>query len=228
MTDIPDPKKDKYLNELANRFGLMALFAHVAYRKDLPEKERETACEYIDDKKDKEEKEDTNLLTDGMPYVDSPDKPDRWSRWRGSDEIKSTPCYNKKGLFYETYVYPSTGTIQEAVIAFRGTENYGTQIWYDWKTNLENFFGFEPEQYKIAFENIPDVIRALKHNNKGIKIYATGHSLGGGLAQQAGYLSRDIEEVFTFNTNPVTNWTNLSLKKKVKNAYPIIHRIYHG
>jgi len=61
-----------------------------------------------------------------------------------------------------------------------------------------------------------------------VKIYATGHSLGGGLAQQAGFLSRYVREVITFNTSPVTNWTYLRLETAVDNEYPIIYRLYHG
>jgi hypothetical protein len=237
----PEFKDDAYLYELADRFGLMALFAHVSYRDDLLKKDREftktgelkyekiveanyeSACDYL--------QPDTPLPTHGMPYFLSSDasfSTGRWSRWRGSNKIESEPCYNHEGLFYETYVYISANKIQEAVIAFRGTENNGAQFWHDWRSNLASFFGFEPEQYKIASKNIPKVIRALKETSPDIRIYATGHSLGGGLAQQAGYLSRDIKEVFTFNTSPVTNWTRLALDGNVENAYPIIHRIYNG
>jgi hypothetical protein len=220
-----DYKEDVYLYELADRFGLMALFADVVYRNDLLKKERnyESACDYL--------KPDTPLPKHGMPYFKSSDtsfSTGHWSRWRGSNEIESEPCYVNEGLFYETYVYTSDNKIQEAVIAFRGTENNGSQFWHDWRSNLASIFGFEPEQYKIASVNILKVIRALKEASPDIRIYATGHSLGGGLAQQAGYLSRDIKEVFTFNTSPVTNWDSLALKGDIKNAYPIIHRIYNG
>ena len=114
------------------------------------------------------------------------------------------------------------------MIAFRGTENSGSQLWLDWKTNLTGALGLEPPQYRLAARHIPELVRALKEENADIRIYAVGHSLGGGLAQQAGYLSRDVLEVFTFNTSPVTNWTTLALNGKVDKKYPIIHRIYNG
>jgi hypothetical protein len=60
------------------------------------------------------------------------------------------------------------------------------------------------------------------------RIYTTGHSLGGGLAQEAGYLSGDIKEVFAFNSSPVTNWSYLRPQSAVKQAYPIFHRVNHG
>lgn len=235
-----DFQKDLFAYELADRFGLMAHFADVVYRDDLIEKKQiysekrkltnvilikdktDLACEYL--------KPDIEAAIEGMPFITAADGSvaGRWVRWKGNKNVESEPCFDKQGLFYETYVFPSQGPIEEAVIAFRGTENRGKQFWYDWTTNISNLFGFEPKQYEIAAEKIPKVIKALKEGNKHIKIYATGHSLGGGLAQQAGYLSKDIKEVFTFNTSPVTNWTNLALRGDVGNAYPIIHRIYNG
>ena len=234
--DINEPnfRDDIYLYEFAHRFGLMALFANVSYRDDLlsvqkkiddtgellevnaTKNNQEKACEYINS--------NAPAPIYGMPYTSS----GKWMRWKGNSKVESQPCFNEKGLFYETYVYLENNTITEAVIAFRGTENKGSQFWHDWQSNLASVFGFEPEQYRIASEKIPNVLKALKLENPHIKIYATGHSLGGGLAQQAGYLSKDILEVFTFNTTPVTNWTNLSLKGKVQNRYPKIHRIYNG
>ncbi len=231
----PNFLSDAYLFEIADRFGLMAHFAQVAYRNDLLElatsydnkgmltKEtidkdlRDRACDYL--------KSATDHNTYGMPYSET----GRWSRWKGNPKHASVPCYNQHGLFYETYVYTTNdGVLQEAVIAFRGTENTGSEIWYDWSTNLAATFGFEPDQYEIAKNNLPDMITALKHQSPNIKIYATGHSLGGGLAQQAGYLSRDVLEVFTFNTTPITNWSSLALDGKVANKYPVIHRLYNG
>lgn len=237
----PSFEDDLYLYAIADRFGLMAHFAHVSYRDDLLSKVKkygiegelisekivasrlDSSCDYLDP--------DNSIPRYGMPYLSSTDADiptGRWSRWRGSDTVESTPCYDHGGLYYETYVYISDNKMQEAVLAFRGTENDGAQFWHDWRSNLASFFGFEPRQYKIASDNIPKVIKALKNENPDVNIYATGHSLGGGLAQQAGYLSKDIKEVFTFNTSPVTNWTSLVLDGDVGNAYPIIHRVYNG
>lgn len=240
-TCCADHRDDELMYELADRFALMALFADLAYRRelthpneaiaysaeieaaDVSQETMKKACDYLYD--------DEAAPTHGLPYNRTPhasDKAYRWERWKGNSKYPSTPCYNNEGLFYETYVKRQNGTIQEAVLSFRGTENTRGQFFKDWKTNLSGTFGFEPEQYAIAAKTIPKVITALKKTNPEVQIYATGHSLGGGLAQQAGYLSKDVLEVFTFNTSPVTNWSSLAWRGEVENAYPVIHRVHNG
>lgn len=215
------PAVDEFSQLLANKFGLMALFAEVVYRRDLEEGLRDAGgCDYLN----------SSIIIDyGMPGA----KNGRWERWRPnrfdkSDNTNAHSCFNDKGLYYETYVYKShEGELREAVIAFRGTENRSGQFLKDWESNFAASFGFEPTQYRIVRAHIPEVVKRLKKANKGITIYAVGHSLGGGLAQQAGYLSKDIDEIFTFNTSPVTNWTSLWLDKSVQNEYPTIFRVFH-
>lgn len=202
----------------AQKFGLMALFASVAYREDLDEESRDLqACDYITSSKE------NNY---GMPYM--ADGSGRWLRWKPDQRIPA--CFNESGLFYETYIYVDDNEqVLQAVIAFRGTENTRSQFLKDWSTNLTAAFGWwEPKQYEIARERLPKLIAALKHKYPAVKIYSVGHSLGGGLAQQLGYQFKEIEEVYTFNTSPVTNWTSLRLANQVKNDYPIIYRVYHG
>jgi hypothetical protein len=166
----PDFRDDTFLYDLADRFGLMAHLAQVVYRDDL-QGHLESACSYLSP--------EIELPEYGMPELSSSDaslsgeteKVGRWSRWRGSKNVTSAPCYNRNGLFYETYVYIAGSTIVEAVIAFRGTENSGSQFWQDWSTNLANSFGIEPKQYEIAAGEIPSVIAALK---SGIKYKLSG------------------------------------------------------
>jgi hypothetical protein len=226
--------EDRYLVDTANRFGLMALFAETAYRRELtlPNQQRDReACEYL-------EADWNGNRMRGMPRL--ADAEEGWERWvPESDPGKPSaepPCRNSgSGLFYETYVYRQKplakglpGRITEAVISFRGTENRAGEFLSDWTTSLAAAFGFEPAQYKEAREHLPGLIQRLQAINANMPIYTTGHSLGGGLAQQAGYLSPAVKEVFTFNTSPVTNWTRLRHEGLVKQAYPIIHRVYHG
>jgi len=201
----------------ANHFALMALFSKIVYRKDVPQDVRnKVGCGYI-----------SGSLP--VPDIGMPKGKDGsgWSRWVGTPDVKA--CLNENGLSFETYVHKSNnGTLDEAVIAFRGTENYSTQEKLsDWAANLSAVFGIEPPEYILAQQHVPKIVDALKRNYKNIKIYATGHSLGGGLAQQAGYLSDQIEAVYVFDPSPVTNWSYLKIRGAIKNEDPKIYRIYH-
>ena len=42
------------------------------------------------------------------------------------------------------------------------------------------------------------------------RIFAVGHSLGGGLAQHAGYTCPRIEKVFAFNSSPLTGYFDVA------------------
>ncbi|MES2362739.1 MAG: DUF6792 domain-containing protein [Pseudomonadota bacterium] len=247
---VESVKRKPVLDE-ANKFALMALFAKVAYRNDLPEKVRSAqGCDYL--------AKDAPVLRFGMPF-----KADgsHWERWKGSGKDDEKPCLDKGGLFYETYVHRTDkGVIDEAVIAFRGTENYNArEAMEDWMTNLAAFAGFEPPQYVSAQAFIPKVVEGIRSQavsqGADIRIYVTGHSLGAGLAQQAGYLDARISEVFAFDPDPVTNWNALVMRNAkarneceeklsaalrsdkdavagcrylvIKNPDPVIHRVYH-
>ena len=225
------PQGDRLLLEMAQRFGLMALLSEAVYRRDLERADRdENGCDYL---------KGGSAPAYGMPASSS----GMWKRWvpdhfgkastPSAPKTAPVPCLNDpSGLHYETYVLEKDGQLVEAVIAFRGTENRAGQTFRDWRSNIATFFGFEPAQYAAARAQMLPLIDALssvlvKHNGMA-RIYATGHSLGGGLAQQTGYMSKSILEVYTFNTSPVTNWSKLRLDGDVRNAYPIFHRVYHG
>lgn len=224
-TAEPALATDRLLGELAQRFGLMALFAEVVYRNDLTQDERDAkGCDYLNGGQP-----DPAHLAFGMPHGGE----GRWKRWVPPAGAPFQACVDEDGLYYETYVHEDAqGRIDEAVIAFRGTENRPGQFLADWSSNLKAAIGIEPGQYALAQDRVPALIEGLKQfaapGAAPPRILAVGHSLGGGLAQQAGYLSKDIAEVFTFNTSPVTNWSQLRLGRKVRNAFPVIHRVYHG
>jgi broad specificity phosphatase PhoE len=226
--DVADfkPDTDRYLIESAQRFGLMALLAEAVYRRDLDRAVRDDeGCAYLD----------AAAMGAAAPRYGLPEAgADRWVRWTPQPKAGVVPCLDDpSGLHYETYVHElSPGQYDEAVIAFRGTENRSGQIFHDWRSNFAAFFGFEPDQYAAARKRMVPLIdeleRVLNAQGRPANIYAVGHSLGGGLAQQAGYMSKKIKEVYTYNTTPVTNWSQLRLDGDVKNAYPIFHRVYHG
>lgn len=223
----PALQDQEELRELARRFGLMALFSKVVYREDLPlvPEDRRTGagCNYLGTK-------NADPLSYGMPR----DENGQWQRWTEVSNPESPPCMDKDGLYYETYVHLNReGKLDEAVIAFRGTENSRSQILKDWTTNLAAAFGFEPSEFKLARLAMPGLVKALEarfaqDQNPPI-IYATGHSLGGGLAQQLAYMSRSVKAAITFNTSPVTNWSSLRFEPgAIGNDYPTIYRLEHG
>ena len=233
-TDLkPDLAQDRFLVDMAKRYGLMALFAQTAYRKDLKVEERDDkACDYLYASK-------PGAQTAALMHMPrSPDGKGGWVRYQLASPMPKgdpgQPCVNTgNGLFYETYVHKAAdGNVTKAVIAFRGTENRSGQWFWDWKTNLTAAFGFEPAQYQYVRERLPALIEALKRDlGPAIKIYAVGHSLGGGLAQLAAYASKDVEEAYIFNASPVTGWTWVAKDGKDGRAfqpYPRIHRITQG
>jgi len=225
----PDSANNPIMVDVARQFGLMALFADVAYRRDFAENERDGAgCGYLNGKEDSS----AYHVTFGMPHGEHGSG--KWMRWIPKTPLNgASPCFDQHGLYYETYVHRDEhGKINEAVIAFRGTENRSGQRVADWSSNFAAAFGFEPKQYALVSEYIPIVVAGLhaqfEADGNPVIIYATGHSLGGGLAQETGYLSPDIKEVFAFDTSPVTDWTYLRMRKLVLHEYPTIHRVYHG
>jgi len=212
---VTDAPKDLAAPDQASKFAAMALFAKVVYRRDLGTAERisPVACAYATS---------TDEPSDfGMPRG--------WTRWAGGGD---GACMATAGLSFEVYLHHLCGgRVDEAVIAYRGTENDTLKtILNDWSSNLMRAFHEEPTEYREARMRLPATLAKLENSYPGVKIYTTGHSLGGGLAQQAGYLSSSILEVFAFDPSPVTNWTTLHADPNYSAHLvvdPVIHRVYH-
>lgn len=199
---VDPPNVDELATPLVKRFVLMSLFAKTAYRKDISD--------------------DAMRKKNGCNYLTSPpdDLPETL-RWKRLD--RNGACYNSGGLFFETYVHQDgQSKFDKAVIAFRGTE---FKTFADWKANLSGVLRSRKNEYIAAKDAAIPLIRALK--SSGVKdIYLTGHSLGGGLAQEIAYLSGDVTATYTFNTSPVTGWMRQKSEGNVVVDNPVIHRIY--
>lgn len=119
------------------------------------------------------------------------------------------------GLVYDAWVHTAPGTRPLAVLVFRGT-NY--QEFADWVANtrpLTNRPGLW-DQYEQARALAPVVVAKLDSAyGPRLRIFATGHSLGGGLAQHAGYTCPRIEKIFAFNSSPLTGYFDVAKKDRL-------------
>ena len=116
-----------------------------------------------------------------------------------------------------------------AAIVFRGTDGRD-----DWWSNLRwitRAVPFVRDHYMQVKYLTPRLIQAIdERHGKPIPILTSGHSLGGGLAQQAAYVSDHIKRVYAFNSTPVTGFYGVPDPPRRQNIKGIqIKRIYeHG
>jgi hypothetical protein len=117
-----------------------------------------------------------------------------WKMW---DEFPSRDLIQEAlrvGLFVEVWEKHSVPAV--IAVVFRGTE---FTSWKDWVSNLRWFLRFLPfhrDQYTVVAQRVGrELVDRLAKRNPNIKsadsqqvrIVATGHSLGGGLAQHLAY-----------------------------------------
>lgn len=198
MVSMPSPQfGEATATQGAREFALMALLSSVSYAKHLAPKDRSDCLK--------------TTATNPMAIIDPPRNGlANWRRW----ENVNLACFSDigSGLYYEVYVYGKPLEVDAAVIAIRGTENSRFQLLKDWWNDLAvAVLAIDPAQYKLAREKIGETVTALRGlnpKNAGMRIQLTGHSLGGGLAQQSAYMEANTEAI-VFNTSPVTNWSNL-------------------
>ena len=103
----------------------------------------------------------------------------------------------------------------EAVIAFRGTDN---DQWGDWVSNFRTFLARHLfDQYRQVQFHMPEILKRIRNVCPSAHIVVTGHSLGGGLAQQAAYAAGGaIVYVYAFNPSPVIGYFDVPPERRIK------------
>ncbi|ABD07049.1 hypothetical protein RPB_2344 [Rhodopseudomonas palustris HaA2] len=128
------------------------------------------------------------------------------------------------GLGYKVF---SSQARNEIVVAFRGTDFKEA---HDWIANLRWVTRFLPyyDQYAQVQRHIGPILdRALAaHKLADPTIVATGHSLGGGLAQQAAYKDGRIRAVYAFDPSTVTGYYDPGVPGKENSVGLLIDRVY--
>jgi hypothetical protein len=160
-----------------------------------------------------------------VPNVDAILEAAGWKRWSDFPDAKLEKHMARSHLRAEVW----ENLEQSAVVAaFGGTVFTSGK---DWKANLRWFLPKHQDEYtEIVRQFGPDFVQAFANrvNNsaspysKELSIYSTGHSLGGGLAQQFAYsmpLNPDVprvKQVLAFDPSPVTGF--YSVHKRLRNT----------
>lgn len=204
-----------FMQELAARFGVASILSEVVYYRK--EAEYGKTCNM------RNSSDDISTAS----FLGDWNNRGRWIRIQNTESINY--CLDHpSGLYYETFAFlNSIGKYEEVYIVFRGTEFASPR---DWWSNLSAPLGLQPPQYKVALLEVKKVIEGLSERvPKDVPIYVAGHSLGGGLAQQAAYRFQRVNAAYTFNSSPITNWSYMALSKdnQPEQEWPLIYRIYH-
>jgi hypothetical protein len=138
-------------------------------------------------------------------------------------------CKPVGGLGFHVWRRMQGGVCREAVIAFRGTDRNDRG---DWTSNFRFLHRLVPrfDQYDQVRTHIRRVIAHIKRSGcTGALFVATGHSLGGGLAQQAAYADGTIRYVYAFDSSPVTGIFDVSALLRERNVKGLgIDRAYEA
>lgn len=174
-----------------------------------------------------------------------------WTRWQQFPGPQLRRRMLSQGMYFE--VFERTSPPRTIAVVFEGTTPGKRD---DWPSNLHWVSRFIPgdDQYTIASKEATreflDYLKARRDaytysahakelrsaSGEPIKLVATGHSLGGGLAQHFAYNFAQeapqpggpkVAEVYAFNTSPVTGWFSSPEPGRSYNAAGLqIHRVW--
>lgn len=161
-----------------------------------------------------------------------------WGKWPDSKDEEFLTKIRKVHLRAEVW---SHQTDKRVAVAFGGTVFTN---WADWRANLRWFIPTDNDEYSaVAKAFAKSFLKAYPIETKGwdqkdVSIYSTGHSLGGGLAQQFAYaLPYDwetplqnvprVKKVYAFDPSPVTGYYSVKRRLRKHNSTGLyIDRIY--
>jgi hypothetical protein len=129
------------------------------------------------------------------------------------------------GLEYHVWRRSGCG---EAVIAFRGSDAGDVGDW------LSNFRWFVSRSVFDQYDQVQAAMKSViqRVQDQGCRprvIIATGHSLGGGLAQHAAYADSRINYVYAFDPSPVTAFFGVPFPTRSEASEKLgIDRIYES
>jgi hypothetical protein len=121
-------------------------------------------------------------------------------------------CQPVGGLEYHIWRRMKGLACLEVAIAFRGSDKNDRG---DWISNFRWLYRLAPkfDQYAQVQTHIRHIVEQIKQGCGGgndTQFVSTGHSLGGGLAQQAAYADHSIRYVYGFDPSPVTGFFDVS------------------
>lgn len=137
-------------------------------------------------------------------------------RWEHVEALEPEgPCEDELGLYYNVWVRDSEGW-RDVVVAFRGTWGgsdwtYGNLRWFTRPFTAE-------DQYERA-RRISQRVRAYfaAITRTPLRFYATGHSLGGGLAQDVLYdAPTSYRQAIVFDSSSITGFTDQSIEHRTQ------------
>jgi hypothetical protein len=207
-------------------FAWMSLAAYGGTPAGLKRRERDALMD---------SKDPARCAPDGTPLVYRDPVPvleqAGWSRWLPFEPLPMQQRIENAHLRVEVWENDARGAL---AVAFGGTVFDDPK---DWLSNLRWFIPWHDDEYTLVVRAFaPAFIEEYKRRfagSSGPKLFSTGHSLGGGLAQQFAYaLPPDpavprVSEVYAFDPSPVTGYFSVARERRDSNKRDLsIDRIY--
>jgi len=159
-----------------------------------------------------------------------------WVHWPDFPSAELKGLLTEKNLRVEAWARQSPPAV---TVTFGGTVFNNLS---DWESNLRWFIPWHNDEYTVLVTKVaPDFIDTFKRHvaNRDeawlaqATLYSTGHSLGGGLAQEFAYaLPQDavvqrVAEVYAFDPSPVTGYYSVNSATRDANRKDLsINRVF--